>query len=260
MMNIYSPDKVVKYEPSKEEFKPKEIRNTYIKSMKDTLVTYKSKIIECNKAIADNNSRYLTDVADAENKKVSAKKSLAYNEAVNRIEEIFKTVRECLACSTNMNADNLTSDMKFYEPNSPIKLSRQQVLGDIERYRFNPTMLAVIQSMLDRYNSVGTDNPYVGIKIPTAEERVRVYKQFAESALGLVEQIKDEQRTILEGNSFLDAWGQESFGHELYDIIGSGVNLSDYNTNKVSDHVRHSFDNIVLAPTGTDANHYMPTR
>ncbi len=223
--------------------------NIYIGAMQDVMHAYYKKLHEYNKQIADNNARFTAEYAKPENDKILEQKTKAYNEAKQKIIDIFKDVREMLACASFLNVESLTADRLFFEQNSGFSLSVAEVQAYVERYKNNYTMLRLISDWIAKQ-----DKPaYSSISIILPKDILNAYKTFADGALSIVEKIHDEGR-IMESPIELETFADDNWSHNLYDIVGSGLSLNEYKTKRVPNTAMHTFDDVTLK---SDPNYFM---
>ena len=78
--------------------------------------------------------------------------------------------------------------------------------------------------------------------ISTPEEKAKIYKQFADSALSLCGKIFSDGSSQLEIDSFADP----TFAADIYAKIGSGMSLADFKTARVPESAKHLLDDYKI--------------
>lgn len=106
------------------------------------------------------------------------------------------------------------------------------------RHKTNFTFLRALKNLSEEKN--------FGIKIYLPEDKVKVYLEFAQSAINLVEKIAlAPSVTQSEVESFADP----DFGKQLYETIGEGTELDTVSLNGKSELETSRFDSYKLNPS-----------
>ena len=223
--------------------------NIYVSQMKDLLKSYYEKQKKYNAQIEENNKRFSREYAEKENEIVRQQQAKEYAHTQAMLNGIFNTARQFLAIASFPNVESLTADRNIFE--SGIDLSVQQVQAFVDRYTkpYNPTMLAYIKSWIDKNNKTEKGQmfgKYDSIKIITPQEQLKVYKQFGDSAISIASKIYHNGNIMIQPLE-LDSYADESFGANLFSVIGDGMNLSNYRTARVPDSAKELFNDVSLA-------------
>ena len=248
--------------------------NIYVGQYKDIVKNYYKKQREFNRLIAENNKRFSAEYASKENKKIEEQQWKTYGETKASIEDVFRNVRELLASANFVNVESLTADRLLFDNNSSFDLSAEEVQSFVERYEGNYTMLRLIKDWVTKNSTPTKEYPvgkYAGIRIVLPADMVQVYKTFADSALSLVDKIYKNgiimQENVYNGIVYeanvdrqgkdgkseypyeIDNFGDENFATDLFAVIGNGMKLSDYKTNRIPESAMHVFDSVKTTDT-----------
>ena len=163
-------------------------------------------------------------------------------ETETKIREMHNKICELLSISSVPTVESLTADRLFFDGSAKVELSPEIVKVFVERYSENSTMLALIKTWLDTRHK--NDTNYISVKscISTPEEKAKIYKQFADSALSLCGKIFSDGSSQLEIDSFAD----EHFAADIYAKIGSGMNLADFRTARAPESAKHLLDDYKI--------------
>ena len=140
--------------------------------------------------------------------------------------------------------EQLTADRFLFSDETHIDLTVEEVRAFAERYRDNPTMLRMIKDWtIKQDKGDGSINKYADITITLPSDMIDVYKTFADGALKLADRIYKENVSENEINAYAD----ETFGRELYAVIGNGLKLNDFKSRNIPETAKHAFDGITLS-------------
>lgn len=217
--------------------------NIFVAQMKDVVINYHKKARQLKQEMQSNSERFQSAVADEENKKIQEKSLQYYNEAKLTINSIFEQVRTLLAIANFPNVESLAADRLFFEENTPLDLTADEVVAFIEKYKDNPTMLRIIKYWIEKNHAGMTEYLTVEKSIHLLADQLAIYKKFAISALSLVDNIY-QNPSIDE--LMITAFADENSCAELYLIIGNGMMLADFKSTKVPESAKHCFDDISL--------------
>lgn len=219
--------------------------NTYIDDFKTTVNDFYSKALTLAQAKKSNTERYTAEYAISENAKADEQLASAYSTAKDKINASFENVRELLAISNFPSVEALSGDRIFFEKESKIDLSPAEFSAYIEKHKDNPTMLRIIKKWADEKHSELSDYTPSIKRIVLPSDKVTVYKAFAETALSHIESIY--ANPLATDKLSVSAYADESFAKELFDVIGSGNELSAFKNKYVPESAKHAFDNVTLS-------------
>jgi hypothetical protein len=247
--------------------------NIFVGQYKDILKKYYKKQKEYNAQILENNKRFTPEYAKIENRKIHEQQAKAYQATKDSINSVFDTVKGLLARANFVNVENLTADRLLFDNNSSFDFSVEEVQGYVERYSNNFSMLRLIKDWIAKHDTSTAEQPYgkfSNIRIVMPVDMVKAYKTFADGAIAIADRIygngmimheiddsvvynpeanRQGKGTKREYPFEIEAYGNEEFSKELFDIVGTGAKLSDYKNSRVPETAVHAFDNITLADT-----------
>lgn len=222
--------------------------NIYVGMMRDVCRNYLRKDRATLKEIADNKKKYSADYSAKLNKDAEQLRIQYYNDAKSMIVNIFEDIKKYLTIASFPNVEMLTADRLLFDESNGLKLTVEEVGAFAERYRDNFTMLRIIEAWIENHRVKAENdisiNPFSAVKINLPEDYLKIYKQFAESALSLIDTIYSD--SVNFNDKMLDSYGDEKFGEALFDVIGNGMALNNYKSKKVPESALHKFDDVTL--------------
>lgn len=216
--------------------------NIYVSNYKDFLKNLFSKMTAYHAERERISAQYSADYAKSALADLDRKANRELKETKKKILEMHGSICEMLSISSIPTVESLTADRLFFDGSAKVELSPEIVAVFIERYSENPTMLALIKTWLDTRHKNDTDFISVKSCISTPEEKAKIYKQFADSALSLCGKIFSDGSSQLEIDSFAD----EHFAADLFAKIGSGMSLADYKNARVPESAKHLLDDYKI--------------
>lgn len=216
--------------------------NIYIENYKEFLKKFYTKMTEYHAERERINAQYTPEHAKSLLADLDRRANRELKETETKIREMHNKICELLSISSIPTVESLTADRLFFDGSAKVELSPEIVKVFVERYSENSTMLALIKTWLDTRHK--NDTNYISVKscISTPEEKARIYKQFADSALSLCGKIFSDGSSQLEIDSFAD----EHFASDLYAKIGSGMNLADFKNARVPEQAKHLLDDFKI--------------
>lgn len=218
------------------------MNNIFVENYKEFLKKFYTKMTEYHAERERISEQYSAEYAKSAVAEIDRKANRELKEIETKIREMHGSICEMLSVSSIPTVESLTADRLFFDGSAKIELTPEIVKVFIERYNENPTMLSLIKTWLDTRHK--NDSNFVSVKscISTPEEKAKIYKQFADSALSLCGKIFSDGSSQLEIDSFAD----EHFAADLYAKIGSGMNLADFRTARVPEHAKHLLDDFKI--------------
>ena len=216
--------------------------NVYISNYKEFLKKFYTKMTEYHAERERISEQYAPEFAKSALSDLDRKANRELKELKKKIREMHNKICEMLSISSIPTVESLTADRLFFDGSAKIELTPEIVKVFVERYSENPTMLALIKTWLDTRHK--NDTNYISVKscISTPEEKAKIYKQFADSALSLCGKIFSDGSSQLEIDSFAD----EHFAADLFAKIGSGMSLADFKTARVPEQAKHLLDDFKI--------------
>ena len=221
--------------------------NSFINSYKQTVNDFHQKKAAFEAEIQSNNRKYSEEFAERYNEEVKQRQTSAYLSAKESINKSFEQIRGLLACAAFPRVESLTADRLLLE-NPNFVFTKNDILGLVERYqeRSNFTMLKLISGWIEQHKDPekGLEDPYGDIRIMSPEDLLQVYQQFAQGALSVIDTVNSSPSASVKAS--VDAYADERFAKELFDIVGSGSYLRDFDTKDVPEIARHCYDSVTL--------------
>ena len=216
--------------------------NIYVSNFKDFLKNFYTKMTEYHAERERISEQYSAEYAKSAVAEIDRKANHDLKETKKKILEMHGSICEMLSVSSIPTVESLTADRLFFDGSAKIELTPEIVKVFVERYSENPTMLALIKTWLDTRHK--NDTNYISVKscISTPEEKAKIYKEFADSALSLCGKIFSGDTSELEIASYADP----TFAADLYAKIGSGMNLADFRTARAPESAKHLLDDYKI--------------
>ena len=216
--------------------------NIFIENYKEFLKNFFSKMTEYHAERERISEQYSAEYAKSAVAEIDRKANHDLKETKKKILEMHGSICEMLSVSSIPTVESLTADRLFFDGSAKIELTPEIVKVFVERYSENPTMLALIKTWLDTRHK--NDTNYISVKscISTPEEKAKIYKEFADSALSLCGKIFSGDTSELEIASYADP----TFAADLYAKIGSGMNLADFKNGRVPESAKHLLDDYKI--------------
>ncbi len=216
--------------------------NIYVSNYKDFLKNFYTKMTEYHAERKRISEQYAPEFAKSVLADLDRKANRELKEIEKKIREMHNKIVEMLSVSSIPTVESLTADRLFFDGSAKIELTPEIVKVFVERYAENPTMLSLISEWIETKHK--NDTNYISVKscISTPEEKAKIYKEFANSALSLCGKIFSDGSSQLEIDSFAD----ENFAADLYAKIGSGMNLADFRTARVPESAKHLLDDFKI--------------
>lgn len=218
------------------------MNNIFVENYKEFLKKFYTKMTEYHAERERISEQYSAEYAKSAVAEIDRKANRELKEIETKIREMHGSICEMLSVSSIPTVESLTADRLFFDGSAKIELTPEIVKVFIERYNENPTMLSLIKTWLDTRHK--NDSNFVSVKscISTPEEKAKIYKQFADSALSLCGKIFSDGSSQLEIDSFAD----EHFAADLFAKIGSGMSLADFKTARVPESAKHLLDDYKI--------------
>ena len=216
--------------------------NIFIENYKEFLKNFYTAMTEYHSERERISAQYSADYAKSSLSELDRKANRELKETEKKILEMHNKIVEMLSVSSIPTVESLTADRVFFDGSAKVELTPEIVAVFVERYSENQTMLSLIRTWIDTRHK--NDTNYISVKscIATPEEKSKIYKEFADSALSLCGRIFSGDTSELEIDSFAD----EHFAADLYAKIGSGMSLADYKNARVPEQAKHLLDDFKI--------------
>ena len=218
------------------------MNNIFVENYKEFLKNFYTKMTEYHAERERISAQYSADYAKSALADLDRKANRELKETETKIRKMHSEICELLSISSIPTVESLTADRLFFDGSTKIELSPEIVAVFVERYNENPTMLSLIRTWIDTRHK--NDTNYISVKscISTPEEKAKIYKEFADSALSLCGKIFSDGSSQLE----IDSYADPTFAADLYAKIGSGMNLADFKYGRVPEQAKHLLDDFKI--------------
>ena len=212
--------------------------NLVISQMKDLLKIFYKSAQSIRQEMENNKKTFAPDYARELNGELISKLSAETEKSKNLIAEIYSETLKKLSVLACPNASELDSADYHLLTDKNYIANALDFEIIVNRHKTNFTFLRAVKNLSEEKN--------FGIKIYLPEERAKVYLEFAQSAIILIEKIAlAPSVTQSEVESFADP----DFGKNLYQVIDGGKELDTVSLNGKSELETSRFDSYKLNPS-----------
>lgn len=212
--------------------------NLIVSQMKDLLKIFYKSAQSIRQEQEYNKSRYSPDVARELNGELISKLSAEAEKSKNLIEEITRETLKKLSVLACPNASELDSADYHLLTDKNYNANALDFEIIVNRHKTNFTFLRAIKNLSEEKN--------FGIKIYLPEERAKIYLEFAQSAINLIEKIS---RAPSVTQSEVESFADPDFGKQLFEVVGEGRELDTVSLNGKSELETSRFDSYKLNPS-----------
>ena len=212
--------------------------NLIVSQMKDLLKIFYKSAQSIRQEQEYNKSRYSPDVARELNGELISKLSAEAEKSKNLIEEITRETLKKLSVLACPNASELDSADYHLLTDKNYNANALDFEIIVNRHKTNFTFLRAVKNLSEEKN--------FGIKIYLPEERAKIYLEFAQSAINLIEKIS---RAPSVTQSEVESFADPDFGKQLYEVVGEGKELDTVSLNGKSELETSRFDSYKLNPS-----------
>ena len=212
--------------------------NLVISQMKDLLKIFYKSAQSIRQEMENNKKTFAPDYARELNIKLSEQLMSKAQRSKDLIAEILSETLKKLSVLACPNASELDSaDYHLLTDKNYIANALDfEIIA--HRHKTNFTFLRAVKNLSEEKN--------FGIKIYLPEERAKIYLEFAQSAINLIEKI-----TLAPSVSAteIDSFADPDFGKQLYEVVGEGKELDTVSLNGKSELETSRFDSYKLNPS-----------
>ena len=212
--------------------------NLVISQFKDTIKHFYKSAQAIRQEMENNEKTFAPDYARELNIKLSEQLRSKAQRSKDLITEILSETLKKLSVLACPNASELDSaDYHLLTDKNYIANALDfEIIA--HRHKTNFTFLRALKNLSEEKN--------FGIKIYLPEERGRVYLEFAQSAINLIEKI-----TLAPSVSAteIDSFADPDFGKQLFEVVGEGRELDTVSLNGKSELETSRFDSYKLNPS-----------
>ena len=212
--------------------------NLVISQMKDLLKIFYKSAQSIRQEMENNKKTFAPDYARELNVKLSEQLRSKAQRSKNLISEIYSETLKKLSVLACPNASELDSADYHLLTDKNYIANALDFEIIVNRHKTNFTFLRAVKNLSEEKN--------FGIKIYLPEERAKVYLEFAQSAINLIEKI-----TLAPSVSAteIDSFADPDFGKQLYEVVGEGKELDTVSLNGKSELETSRFDSYKLNPS-----------
>ena len=212
--------------------------NLIISQMRDLLKIFYDSSKSIRQEMENNKKTFAPDYARELNIKLSEQLRSKAQRSKNLISEIFSETLKKLSVLACPNASELDSADYHLLTDKNYIANALDFEIIVNRHKTNFTFLRAVKNLSEEKN--------FGIKIYLPEERAKVYLEFAQSAINLIEKI-----TLAPSVSAteIDSFADPDFGKQLYEVVGEGKELDTVSLNGKSELETSRFDSYKLNPS-----------
>lgn len=212
--------------------------NLVISQMKDLLKIFYKSAQSIRQEMENNKKTFAPDYARELNVKLSEQLRSKAQRSKDLIGEIYSETLKKLSVLACPNASELDSADYHLLTDKNYIANALDFEIIVNRHKTNFTFLRAVKNLSEEKN--------FGIKIYLPEERAKVYLEFAQSAINLIEKI-----TLAPSVSAteIDSFADPDFGKQLYEVVGEGKELDTVSLNGKSELETSRFDSYKLNPS-----------
>ena len=212
--------------------------NLIISQMRDLLKIFYKSAQSIRQEMENNKKTFAPDYARELNVKLSEQLMSKAQRSKDLVGEIYSETLKKLSVLACPNASELDSaDYHLLTDKNYIANALDfEIIA--HRHKTNFTFLRALKNLSEEKN--------FGIKIYLPEDKVKVYLEFAQSAINLVEKIALAPSVSA---TEIDSFADPDFGKQLYEVVGKGKELDTVSLNGKSELETSRFDSYKLNPS-----------
>ena len=205
--------------------------NKTVSQIKDTIRNFYKTAQAIRKEQEYNKSRYNPDVARELNGELISKLSAETEKSKNLIAEIYSETLKKLSVLACPNASELDCSDYWLLSDMNYNANERDFAIIIDRHKDHFTFLRAVKTI--------AEDKDIAVRINLPEDMVKVYREFAQSAITLIEKIALAPSVT---QSEVDSFADPDFGKNLYQVIGDGKELNAVSLNGKSELETNTFD------------------
>ena len=223
--------------------------NILISQMKDLLKIFYDSSKSIRQEMENNKKTFAPDYARELNIKLSEQLMSKAQRSKDLIAEIYsETLKKLSVLSAPNSAEldcndyRLLSDMNY-------NANERDFAIIIDRNKEHFTFLRAVKTI--------AEDKDIAVRINLPEAKVKVYQEFAQSAITLIEKIALAPSVSA---TEIDSFADPDFGKQLYEVIGEGKELDRVSLSNKSELETNSFSNYKLDLTPLSVSAYTAQR
>ena len=212
--------------------------NLIISQMRDLLKIFYKSAQSIRQEMENNKKTFAPDYARELNIKLSEQLMSKAQRSKDLITEILSETLKKLSVLACPNASELDSADYHLLTDKNYNANALDFEIIVNRHKTNFTFLRAVKNLSEEKN--------FGIKIYLPEERAKIYLEFAQSAINLIEKIS---RAPSVSATEIDSFADPDFGKHLFEGVGEGRELDTVSLNGKSELETSRFDSYKLNPS-----------
>ena len=209
--------------------------NLVISQFRDTIKHFYKSAQAIRQEQEYNKNRYAPDVARELNGELISKLSAEAEKSKNLIAEIYAETIKKLSVLSAPNSAELDSNDYWLLTDTNFVPNQRDFEIIIARNREHFTFLRAAKTI--------AEDKDIAVRINLPEDMVKVYLEFAQSAVTLIEKIAIAPSVSA---TEIDSFADPDFGKQLFEVIGEGVELDGVILNNKTELETSAFDNFKL--------------
>ena len=223
--------------------------NLIISQMRDLLKIFYKSAQSIRQEQEYNKNRYAPDVARELNGELISKLSAEAEKSKNLIAEIYAETIKKLSVLSAPNSAELDSNDYWLLTDTNFVPNQRDFEIIIARNREHFTFLRAAKTI--------AEDKDIAVRINLPEDMVKVYLEFAQSAVTLIEKIAIAPSVSA---TEIDSFADPDFGKQLFEVVGEGKELDGVNLSNKSELETNSFSNYKLDLTPLSVSAYTAQR
>ena len=219
--------------------------NLIISQMRDLLKIFYKSAQSIRQEMENNKKTFAPDYARELNVKLSEQLMSKAQRSKDLVGEIYSETLKKLSVLACPNASELDSADYHLLTDKNYIANALDFEIIVNRHKTNFTFLRAVKNLSEEKN--------FGIKIYLPEERAKIYLEFAQSAINLIEKIS---RAPSVTQSEVESFADPDFGKQLFEVVGKGEELDRVSLSNKSELETNSFSNYKLDLTPLSVSAY----
>ena len=212
--------------------------NLIVSQIKDTIKIFYKSAQSIRQEQDYNKNRYSPDVARELNGELISKLSAEAEKSKNLIAEIYSETLKKLSVLSAPNSAELDCNDYWLLSDMNYNANERDFEIIINRNKEHFTFLRAVKNI--------AEDKDIAVRIYLPEDKVKVYLEFAQSAINLIEKIAFAPSVSA---TEIDSFADPDFGKQLYEVVGEGKELDTVSLNGKSELETSRFDSYKLNPS-----------
>ena len=223
--------------------------NLIVSQIKDTIRIFYKSAQSIRQEQEYNKNRYAPDVARELNGELISKLSAEAEKSKNLIAEIYSETIKKLSVLSAPNSAELDCNDYWLLTDTNFVPNQRDFEIIIARNREHFTFLRAAKTI--------AEDKDIAVRINLPEDMVKVYLEFAQSAVTLIEKIAIAPSVSA---TEIDSFADPDFGKQLFEVVGKGEELDRVSLSNKSELETNSFSNYKLDLTPLSVSAYTAQR